>query len=241
MKFTPLFLLLALIAACSSSSNSDIDYTAYKTTVPITIDGIASEDAWENAPWHELDQRWLGEAYTEEDFTGKFKLAWDENYLYLLAEITDDSLFHRYEGTELYWNNDILEVFVDEDASKGNHQYNYNAFAYHIDKNYDVFDIAPDSNAYYFNDHIDAAYSRSENTYTWETAIKIYEDTFERGADNTPVALNSGKLMGFALAYCDNDTSEFRENFIGSEQVDGEDKNRGWIDAGIFGKLRLVE
>jgi len=47
--------------------------------------------------------------------------------------------------------------------------------------------------------------------------------------------------MGFAVAYCDNDNSQIRENFIGSEVIEGEDKNRGWIDAGIFGSLQLVE
>ena len=46
--------------------------------------------------------------------------------------------------------------------------------------------------------------------------------------------------MGFALAYCDNDNSKERENFIGSVYVDGEDKNRGWIDANIFGTLKLI-
>jgi len=51
--------------------------------------------------------------------------------------------------------------------------------------------------------------------------------------------LKSGKKMGFALAYCDNDHSTERENFIGSTIVEGEDKNKGWIDAGIFGLLRL--
>ena len=45
--------------------------------------------------------------------------------------------------------------------------------------------------------------------------------------------------MGFALAYCDNDKSKTRENFIGSVYVEGNDKNRGWIDANIFGTLKL--
>jgi len=38
----------------------------------------------------------------------------------------------------------------------------------------------------------------------------------------------------FAIAYCDNDHSEERENFIGIVYVAGPDKNRGWIDSGIF-------
>ena len=47
------------------------------------------------------------------------------------------------------------------------------------------------------------------------------------------------KKIGFAIAYCDNDTSENRENFFGSVVVDGNDKNRGWIDATIFGTIIL--
>ena len=35
------------------------------------------------------------------------------------------------------------------------------------------------------------------------------------------------------VAYCDNDNSPEREHFIGSNKIEGEDKNRGWIDAGV--------
>mgnify|MGYP001818654602 FL=1 len=47
--------------------------------------------------------------------------------------------------------------------------------------------------------------------------------------------------MGLMVAYCDNDGSELRENFIGSESVPEGPKDRGWIDAGLFGKLVLDE
>ena len=240
MKYFLLLTILYTSVACSQKTQSDTDYIAHKTEA-ITIDGIASEETWEQAEWHTLDQRWLGEPYSEEDFSGRFKLAWDEDYLYLMAEIVDDSLVNIYEGTETYWDDDILEIFVDEDRSKGNHQYNHNAFAYHVDIDYNVFDIDTDSSEHFFNDHVDAQFTRNGDTYTWEAAVKIFDDTFEREKENTPVKLNSGKIMGFALAYCDNDTSARRENFIGSEVVEGNDKNRGWIDAGIFGSLKLVE
>ena len=39
--------------------------------------------------------------------------------------------------------------------------------------------------------------------------------------------------------YCDNDKSELRENFFGSVIVNGDNKNRGWIDANIFGTIKL--
>ncbi len=43
------------------------------------------------------------------------------------------------------------------------------------------------------------------------------------------------------VAYCDNDGSELRENFIGSETVPSGPKDRGYQDAGLFGQLTLVE
>ena len=52
--------------------------------------------------------------------------------------------------------------------------------------------------------------------------------------------LSAGKIMGLMLAYCDNDASELRENFIGSESVPTGPKDRGWIDAGLFGTLILA-
>ncbi|MEX2604960.1 MAG: sugar-binding protein [Gracilimonas sp.] len=241
MKYILSLALLILIYGCSNTADSKIDYIAHKSNSEIQIDGIAAEEAWEQAEWREISERWLGQPYTKDDFTGRFKLSWDDNHLYVLAEITDDSLYHVYDGTDRYWDNDILEIFIDEDASGGNHQYNHNAFAYHIDKNYDVFDIDTDSSAYYFNDHVNTQRSKSGNTYTWEVAIKIYDDSFNRNVENYPVDLFAGKEMGFAISYCDNDTSEFRENFIGSVEVKGEDKNRGWIDAGTFGRLVLQE
>lgn len=239
MKYLYLLSFLFTFVSCSDHTVKNVDYIAYKSADEIKIDGVADESVWKEAETYHIDQRWIGVPYTDEDFTGSFKLSWDKQFLYLLAEIRDDSLTDQYEGLDRYWNDDILEVFIDEDASGGNHQYNYNAFAYHIDKNLDVIDIGTDSAKYFYNDHIRVTYTQKDDRYTWEAAIKIFDDTFEIDSLNKPQPLLSGKQLGFALAYCDNDTSANRENFIGSEVVEGEDKNRGWIDAGVFGLLEL--
>jgi hypothetical protein len=102
-----------------------------------------------------------------------------------------------------------------------------------------VIDIGTDSAAHLFNDHVITKYTKTGDRYVWEAAISIFDDTFDRNSANEPVVLRTGKQMGFALAYCDNDTSALRENFIGSEKVTGDDKNRGWIDANVFGLLEL--
>jgi hypothetical protein len=42
------------------------------------------------------------------------------------------------------------------------------------------------------------------------------------------------------LAYCDNDCSKQRKNFVDSVAIKGENKNAGYRDANVFGTLTLV-
>jgi Carbohydrate family 9 binding domain-like len=206
------------------------------------IDGVADDPVWQNTAWQALDQVWVGATPAPTDFSGRYKVCWDENNLYLLAEIIDDTLVDTHSDPLFhYWDDDCLEIFLDEDASGGEHQYNYNAFAYHIALDGKVADIDPNKNIRLY-DHCSIKRSLNKNLSTWEVAIRVFDGkNYSDDGDNTPKMLQSGKKMGFALAYCDNDHSAEREHFIGSVPVAGEDKNRGWIDAGIFGLLRLAE
>lgn len=209
----------------------------------IKINGKADDPVWKAGKWYPLNQNWLGLPYDAKDFTGRYQVAWSENYLYVIAQIKDDQFVDTHaDGLSKYWDDDCLEIFVDEDKSGGNHQYSYNAFAYHIAKDKRVVDIAPDSTAKYYNDHVTTVFTYKNDNYTWECAVSIYNDQYDDSTDkNSPLRLEAGKKLGFALAYCDNDFSEERENFIGSVEVPGEDKNRGWIDASIFGTVELVK
>lgn len=205
------------------------------------LDGRGDDAAWQLSEWLPLDQTWIGTPPTSADYSGRYKICWDENYLYVLAEITDDTLIDIHaDGLFKYWDDDCLEIFIDEDASGGNHQYNYNAFAYHIALDGKVVDIRPDSAFAYYNDHCTTRRVSEGSRSTWEVAVKIYDGKhYKDEGENIPKSLGAGKKMGFALAYCDNDHSPERENFMGSTLVKGEDKNLGWIDAGIFGLLTL--
>jgi hypothetical protein len=207
------------------------------------VDGVADESAWERAQWRELDHLWLGPEYTQEDFQGRFKVVWTESRLYVLAEIVDDVLIdiHR-DPLVQYWDDDCLEIFIDEDDSGGDHQYNHNAFAYHMSLDNRAIDIGTDRQPRDYSHHVESRWRADGNKVIWELAISIYADDYEDdSAHNRPQALVAGKQMGFMVAYCDNDGSPLRENFIGSEDVRGEQKDRGWIDAGLFGALVLVE
>jgi len=205
------------------------------------LDGSGADDVWDASDWQSINQVWYGIKPEANDFSGRYKLAWDENNLYILAEITDDSLMEIHpEGAERYWDDDCLEIFLDEDASGGEHQYNFNAFAYHIALDGQVMDMAADSTYRFFNDHCLTRLITRDKVSTWEIAIRIYDGaSYEPGGENVPKLLKSGKNMGFALAYNDNDRSSERENCIGNTAVPGANKNHAWVDAGVFGLLEL--
>jgi len=211
------------------------------------VDGVADESIWESAKWQKLDQRWLGPEFSNEDFHGRYKIVWTKSKLYLMAEIVDDILIdsHRDPLTQ-YWDDDCLEVFIDEDFSGGEHQYNHNAFAYHMSLDNQAIDIGTNKQAQNYSHHVQSNWKQQGNTVIWELSFDIYTDEYEdtttkSDLNSKPVELFVGKVMGLMVAYCDNDGSDLRENFIGSESANAGPADRGWIDAGMFGKLILTK
>ena len=207
------------------------------------IDGVPTDSAWAAAPWRDLDQRWLGPPLEEGDFSGRYKIVWNEQRLFVLVEIVDDILIDRYrDPLESYWDDDCLEIFIDEDFSGGDHQHNHNAFAYHLSLDNRAIDIGTDGRPRDYSHHVDSRWRQSGDKLYWEVSIAVYPDTYVDDSDqNVPVPLSAGKVLGYLVAYCDNDGSEIRENFMGSEYASGDNKDRGWIDAGLFGRLELVD
>jgi len=225
---------------------------AKKSQGAININGIADEASWQRAAWQQIDKLILGTKPTANDFSGQFKILWDEQQLFLLVEITDDVLFDQHsDPLSFYWDDDCLEVFIDEDASGGNHQFNYNAFAYHVALDNQVVDIGEQlstgaDNFVLLNEHIRSVWRRSRqapNKLIWELAVSVYDDSFSMLNKNIkPTKLTLGKVIGFMLAYCDNDGSKEREHFIGSTDIKAVNgnKNLGYITADVFQQLTLI-
>lgn len=218
-------------------------YIAPRAAQAPVIDGIGSESCWQQAQWKDIKYVWLGEAPTASDFSGRFKMVWTPERLYYLIEITDDKL--SAPNTTLfknYYDNDCVELFIDEDHSGGDHQNNYNAFAYHIQLNYDIIDNNTSGTQSLYNDHANVIRSSNGNVHTWEIELKVFDDTYnEKVTTNVPVTLTKDKIMGFGVSYNDNDNSMARDNFIGSFDIPGADKNVAWINAGVFDTLKLVD
>jgi hypothetical protein len=214
------------------------------TATPIKIDGIA-EQSWDDAVWHPMAYLMSGSVPEPEDFSGRYKLLWDNQYLYLQAEITDDILFDKTPDPKVkYWDDDCLEIFIDSDASGGNHQFNHNAFAYHIALDNQAVDLGEDQQVHLYNNHVSSRWQRDQKQYKaiiWEVAIKLFPNAYSDKQPLPSITLKPEQKIGFMLAYCDNDGSVTREHFMGSHDIKpvNGDTNRGWIDANVFGNFSL--
>lgn len=244
MQSTKCILLFVALTCMHPLQGQRINYIANETATAPVIDGIANESCWTNADWGTMDQEWFGKPMPDSmDFHGRYKAVWTPDRLYLLVEITDDIMNDDIEDPlEQYWEDDCLEVFIDEDNSGGDHQCcetAYNAFAYHISPvNYNVVDLSSAGNfsPRLYNDHLEIEVGSTGTLHLIELAIDIYDDSYEdEREDNTTVRLQEGKVMGFSLAYCDDDGNG-RENFIGT-QPGGLDS---WMNADLFGTIELV-
>jgi glucose/arabinose dehydrogenase len=235
----------AFLLCYSIGSIAQNKYQAPKAVTAPSIDGNGNDACWSTAPWYNVDQLWaLAQPSSAADFSERFKVSWDANKLYVLAEVTDDVLSDVYPEAlnSKYYEDDTWEVFIDEDNSGGEHENNYNAFAYHISKYYDAVDKGTDGMPHLYNSHVNVKRTATGNVYTWEAAFDVYTDKFVLDAANNPKAtLSKGKILGFALAYCDNDGGASRESFMGSEVIAGADKNVAYKNASVFGDLELVD
>lgn len=233
------------------------------TDQPPVLDGDPSDAAWTGGQWVPMDKLMWGTLPGKEDFSGRYQLVWTADHLYLLAEITDDILHDSHpDPLDQYWEDDALEVFIDADASGGDHLFSYNAFAYHISLDNQAADMGPflseqdrqveKRNVRLFPEHVQSVWKRSpDEPYKvyWEVRITVmgddFRDSYAEGQKAAqPVRLKAGMTLGFMLAYCDSDGKSEnggREHFMGDveiEPVNG-DRNLGYIDASVFGHITL--
>ncbi|MEN0038886.1 MAG: sugar-binding protein [Cellvibrio sp.] len=233
------------VPASSSSAQSSTPnhYNAPRAAVAPIIDGI-EEAVWSNATWSPINVFWLGTQPNPNflDYGGRYKAVWTPEYLYLLFEITDDQLFDGVSNPlDRYWEDDTVELFIDENHNGGEHAYNTSAWAYHVSTLGDVVDYTT-SGPKLLNDHIQVARSLSPgNLHRWEMRVKIFGEDYADWKTNIPLTLYAGKLMGFSAAYIDNDGSPQRESMMGSVDTQGHKNNQGYLDASVFGTLQLVE
>jgi hypothetical protein len=217
----------------------------FTETIPV-IDGNGIDTCWNKADWAPIDQVWIGNAVSKTDYSGRFKILWTSERLYLLIQVVDDSL--RLQPTGLtdvcsnIYNYDCTEIFIDENHSRDvNYSGTYKAIAYHLDTTHVCYYVGGSSGWVRLDDHLNYKMKRvASHTFEYEYEIKVFNDTYAEGSSNTPVQLFNGKLLGLSVAYNDNDFGSTRQNMFGSKLIEGADKNISYYNASAFGELKLV-
>lgn len=122
-----LFLILISCKESVTTSTSSADrfppipdpesYVAYRTSTPIIPDGILDEEAWIKAEWTNYFLDIEGSQKPEPWFKTHAKLLWDDDNLYIAAELEEPHVWAklRQRDTIIFFDNDF-EVFIDPDG-----------------------------------------------------------------------------------------------------------------------------
>ena len=109
---------------------ASIPATIIKASRPIRIDG-AVEDLWSGAREYKIANVIYDPPTSDSDLSAGYKAMWDEQNLYMLVNVTDDSLKND-SNSDLWYQDDCVEVFIDGDNSKSDN-YDSDDAQYHFD------------------------------------------------------------------------------------------------------------
>lgn len=111
-------------------------YSAVRTADPIKLDGKLDEVTWVNAPWTDRFVDIEGNLKPNPRYATRVKMAWDDQYLYVAAEIEDPHIWANLKKHDeiVFYDNDF-EIFIDPD----NDTHNY--FEYEVNAIGTIFDL----------------------------------------------------------------------------------------------------
>jgi Carbohydrate family 9 binding domain-like len=92
-------------------------YICYKTNEQITIDGKLNETSWSIAEWTDDFVDIEGSVKPAPRFRTRAKMLWDDNYLFIAAQIDEPDIWATLtqRDTVIFYDNDF-EVFIDPDG-----------------------------------------------------------------------------------------------------------------------------
>jgi len=112
------------------------NYIIYQTISEINIDGKPNEISWQQAEWSEYFQDIEGDAKPEPLYNTRFKMLWDSENLYILAELEEPHIWAYYKTHDqiVYRENDF-EIFIDPDRDT------HNYFEFELNAQNTLFDL----------------------------------------------------------------------------------------------------
>lgn len=94
------------------------EYVCYRAEGPINVDGKLDDESWKKSAWTDYFVDIEGSLKPAPLFKTRAKMLWDNNYLYVGAEIQEPNLWAtlRQRDTVIFRDNDF-EVFIDPNGS----------------------------------------------------------------------------------------------------------------------------
>lgn len=98
------------------------NYVCYRSSAALKVDGNLDERDWRRAPWTDDFVDIEGEDRPKPRFRTRVKMLWDDNYLYVGAELEERDIWATLTERDsiIYQDNDF-EVFLDPDGDS--HEY----------------------------------------------------------------------------------------------------------------------
>jgi hypothetical protein len=104
-------------------------YVCYRASKPFKIDGKLNEQAWQHAEWTDDFQDIEGGKQPVPHYRTRAKMLWDDNFLYVAAEIEEPDVWANITQRDavIFHDNDF-EVFIDPNGDTHNYtEYEMNA------------------------------------------------------------------------------------------------------------------
>jgi hypothetical protein len=110
------------LAALGADLPSPKGYVCGRVKAPVVIDGKLDDEQWQLATWTDDFVDIEGDLKPRPRFRTRAKMAWDETYFYVAAELTEPHVWGTLtkHDSVIFHDNDF-EVFIDPDGD--NHEY----------------------------------------------------------------------------------------------------------------------
>jgi hypothetical protein len=92
-------------------------YVCFRAQTPITIDGDLRDPAWDAADWTEYFIDIRGEKHPKPRYNTRVKMLWDDEALYIAAELEEPHLWGTLKAHDVViFHDHDFEVFLDPDG-----------------------------------------------------------------------------------------------------------------------------
>jgi len=92
-------------------------YVCHRAPSPLAIDGKLDEPAWTSASWSDPFVDIEGDRRPRPRFRTRMKMAWDDEYLYVAAELEEPDIWATLtERDSVIFHDNDFEVFIDPDG-----------------------------------------------------------------------------------------------------------------------------